>query len=157
MGANKNRERAQAILRRAIDEGECVFDGQYLSGMSNKLIGTLGEELAACYLEGRGYEIVERNYRCPEGEADIIAHDCDSEEVVLVEVKTRRSTAVDSYPEEAVTPSKIKRYRRIAYQFIADHFPCQSVRFDVIAVTLASKGACEIRHLYGVFDWEADQ
>lgn len=75
MGANKNRERAQAILRRAIDEGECVFDGQYLSGMSNKLIGTLGEELAACYLEGRGYEIIERNYRCPEGEADIIAHD----------------------------------------------------------------------------------
>ena len=48
MGANKNRERAQAILRRAIDEGECVFDGQYLSGMSNKLIGTQGEELAPC-------------------------------------------------------------------------------------------------------------
>lgn len=157
MGANRNRELAQEILRRAIDEGECTFDGPCLSGMSNKLIGTLGEELAAYYLECRGYEIVERNYRCSEGEADIIAHDCDAEEVVLVEVKTRRSAAADSYPEEAVTLAKRKRYRRIAYHFIAEHLPCQSVRFDVIAVTLASKGACEIRHLYGVFDWEADQ
>ena len=115
------------------------------------------EELAARYLESRGYEIVERNYRCCEGEADLVVYDPSSEEVVLVEVKARRGHEPDCYPEEAVSRSKRRRYRRIAHQFIADHYPCPSIRFDVIAVSFDTVSVGEIRHLYGAFDWEAGQ
>ena len=66
-------------------------------------IGVLGEAIAASYLEDRGYEVLEHGYRCREGEADLIAYDYDSNEVVLVEVKSRRARpGEDVRPEEAV-------------------------------------------------------
>ncbi len=63
------------------------------------------------YLEDRGMTIVERNFRCPRGEIDIIARDGD--ELVFVEVKTRRSLALGS-PLEAITPAKLGRIRMLA-------------------------------------------
>lgn len=73
-------------------------------------LGRAGEDLAAAYLEGRGMTIVERNFRCPRGEIDIIARDGD--ELVFVEVKTRRSLRLGS-PLEAITPVKLVRIRRL--------------------------------------------
>lgn len=157
MGANKHRERAREIVDRVMAGEPELLDDGHLRELSGKALGTLGEELAARYLEGRGYDIIERNYRCCEGEADLVAYDESTEEVVLVEVKTRRGREGDCYPEEAVSRSKRKRYRRIAYQFAAEHYPCTSIRFDVIAVTLAPVSLGEIRHLYGAFDWEAER
>lgn len=155
MGLDKNRARAREIIDGVMSGRAELIDGPHLDCMSKKLIGSVGEELAARYLQCRGYEIVERNYRCPEGEADIVAFDEGAEEVVLVEVKARRSHSGELYPEEAVTPSKQKRYRRIALQFAAEHYPCPAIRFDVIAVTLLESGVGEVKHLYGAFDWEA--
>ena len=64
---------------------------EFIETLTPKELGYLGEALACSYLEERGLEVVERQYRCREGEADIIAHDLDSDEIVLVEVKTRRA------------------------------------------------------------------
>lgn len=155
MGTDKNRRRARELADRLMGCGEGAFDLRDLESMPSKLLGALGEELAARYLESRGYEVVERNYRCHEGEADLVVFDAGSEQVVLVEVKTRRRGREEAFPEEAVTSAKRRRYRRIAYQFAAEHFPCPAIRFDVIAVTLAPTSVGEIRHLYGAFDWEA--
>ena len=153
------REHAREQLKRLIDEDFRVADDGFLDTLTAKEIGTLGESLAAGYLRQRGYEIIERNYRCPEGEADIIAFDEDDDEVVLVEVKTRRlrSAADEVYPEEAVTPKKERRYRRIAYCYAMEHFPTPSIRFDVIAVSLAAGCVAGIDHLYSAFDWDADR
>lgn len=89
-------------------------------------VGVLGEIIASCYLEERGYDILERNYRCPEGEADLVAYDRVEEQVVLVEVKTRRArnvrSAAELYPEEAVDDGKRCRYRRIASRYLTEHF-----------------------------------
>ena len=53
--------------------------------------------------------------------------------------------------------SKRRRYRSIGHLFISDHYPCPSIRFDVIAVSFDTVSVGEIRHLYGAFDWEAGQ
>ena len=91
-------------------------DDATVEGLSSKELGRLGESLACFYLEERGYRIMERNYRCREGEADIVAYDEADDSVVLVEVKTRRkaATSLELYPEEAVN-KKRRRYRRIAH------------------------------------------
>lgn len=156
MGTCENREMAREVVNRVMSGDHQALDDGAARNMSAKLLGAIGEELAARYLEGRGYDLVDRNYRCLEGEADIVAIDPDSGEAVLVEVKTRRSRATDDvFPEEAVTPRKQQRYRRIAAQFSMDHYPCPAIRFDVIAVTILPDGMGSIRHLFGAFDWEA--
>lgn len=129
-----------------------------LDGLTPHELGTLGEMLAACYLEERGYDVLEHGYRCPEGEADLIAFDNATEEIVLVEVKARRMKhANELYPEEAVDGRKRKRYRRIASCYIMDRFPVMSVRFDVIGVCVISGEAAQVDHIIGAFDWELSQ
>lgn len=133
----------------------CAFDGSLLDSLSAKEMGAMGEELAASYLEEAGYTIVERNYRCPEGEADLIAFDPDEDAVVLVEVKTRRVRhADDLYPEEAVDSRKERRYRRIACCYAAEHCPVPAIRFDVIGVTVAAGYIAGVDHVSGAFDWD---
>lgn len=159
MGKNKNRERARKLLE-SLMEGGADAEAADLEGISPKVLGALGEELAAWYLGERGYAIVERNYRCSEGEADIVAFDDESSEVVLVEVKTRRERLDrdTAYPEEAVTAQKQQRYRRIAYCYAAEHYPVPAIRFDVIAVGIEPEPTARrgtIRHICRAFDWEA--
>lgn len=155
MGVNGQRGLARELVDRMLSGDDVVFGRSGIAGVPNKLLGSMGEELAARYLEQRGYDIIDRNYRCPEGEADLVAYDQDDDEVVLVEVKTRRSRSERcyAYPEEAVTSEKQRRYRRIALCYIAEHYPVQSIRFDVIGVTLRPSNIGEIRHLCGAFDW----
>lgn len=129
-----------------------------LDGLTPHELGALGEMLAACYLEERGYDVLEHGYRCPEGEADLIAFDNSTEEIVLVEVKTRRMQhANEFFPEEAVDARKRKRYRRIASCYIMDRFPIMSVRFDVIGVCVISGETAQLDHTVGAFDWEASR
>lgn len=125
-----------------------------IDGLSTKEIGNLGEMLAASYLEDRGYEIIERQYRCPEGEADLIAYDLDEDTVVMVEVKTRRCRSADAavFPEEAVDERKQRRYRRIASYYAMTHAPIPRIRFDVVAVNLIAGAAAEVEHIYGAFE-----
>ncbi len=127
--------------------------------MSTRELGIYGERIAAIYLEKRGYELLERNYRCPEGEADLVAFDPVLAEVVLVEVKTRRGRrgAIDDFPEEAVTPAKMRRYRRITACYVMDNYPTSRSRFDVVAITVRGPQSCDIDHRYDLFCWEAER
>ncbi len=92
----------------------------------------------------KGYEIVERNWTCSAGEADIIAR--DEEWVVFVEVKTR-SSCEKGFPSEAVDPEKRKRYENIAALFLRDYDVVDvPVRFDVVSIVLVAPDRAMIRH-----------
>ena len=108
-----------------------------------------GEEAAARFLQRNGYTILERNWTCFAGEADIIA--VNDEALVFVEVKTRRD-ADKGLPSEAVTRAKREKYERIALAYIQDHFFGEAVvRFDVVAIIVLSDDRAFIRHHLGAY------
>lgn len=118
-------------------------------GKRNKALGARGEEAAARFLRKRGYEVVERNWTCFAGEADIIA--TDGESLVFAEVKTRRGIK-RGFPSEAVDRAKQERYERIALAYVQGH--CMEevvVRFDVIAIVAVSEDRALVRHHRGAF------
>ena len=99
-----------------------------------KEVGAIGEKLAADLLKKRGYKIIQRNFRCREGEIDIIAQ--KDECLVFVEVRTKKNTAFGT-PEESVTLSKREKLIALANTYIqAYNKPPQSWRIDVVAVEL---------------------
>lgn len=116
-------------------------------------LGRIGEGLAARHLEGLGYAILDRNWRCAQGEVrgelDLIALDGDV--LVVCEVKTRRR-AVAGVAAEAVDPRKLGRLRRLAAAWLAEReWRGGDVRFDVVAVSWPpGGGGAEIVHLAGV-------
>ena len=115
----------------------------------NKKMGARGEAAAARYLELCGYEILERNWECPAGEADIIARDQDT--VVFVEVKTR-SNFKKGFPSEAVTEKKRARYEKIAaWYFHAYGGSDIPIRFDVIAILALGNDRGIIKHYVNAF------
>ncbi|MBQ9002631.1 MAG: YraN family protein [Eggerthellaceae bacterium] len=115
----------------------------------NKEIGRRGENAAARYLEMFGYEILERNWKCPAGEADIVARDENA--VVFVEVKTRTSLA-RGLPSEAVDEAKRARYEKIAAWYLRDYeFVDVPVRFDVVALLVVSEDRALVRHYRNAF------
>ena len=111
-------------------------------------LGRFGEQVAADHLAAAGLEVLDRNWRCDVGELDLVA--ADGSELVVVEVKTRRSAAYGT-PAEAVTWRKLARLRRLAAAWLAAHDvqPC-SVRIDVVAVTVPRHGGPQVEHLVGV-------
>lgn len=112
-------------------------------------LGRRGEEAAARFLYRRGYEIVERNWKCSAGEADIIAR--DGEWVVFVEVKTR-SSCETGMPSEAVDDKKRDRYERIAALFLKDYDAVDvPVRFDIVSIVVLSSDRAMIRHHINAF------
>lgn len=113
-------------------------------------LGELGEHIAARYLRMYDYKILERNYRCGQGEADIICTKDDS--VILVEVKTRLGG--EARPEEAVDASKLRRYKRITLQYLMSHEWFESVRLDVVAVNIVEEHRAQVHHFMGVCAWE---
>ena len=97
-------------------------------------IGKLGENLAVQYLEKMGYKILERNFECRQGEIDIIA--LDKEELVFVEVKTRKSF-IYGMPIEAVSDIKQKHlFKAIEYYLYKRNLENEFIRIDVIEVYL---------------------
>lgn len=95
-------------------------------------LGAAGEQSAADWYLREGYEVVARNWRCREGELDLIVR--RGSELVFCEVKTRSSTAFGT-PAEAVTRSKQVRLRRLAAAYLqATGRHRGSIRFDVVAV-----------------------
>lgn len=99
---------------------------------ARRALGARGEELAARWYVERGYEIVDRNWRCRDGEIDIVA--ARGPVLVVCEVKTRTSDAFGS-PASAVTPAKQRRLRRLAMAWLDQHGPgARRLRFDVAAV-----------------------
>jgi putative endonuclease len=100
--------------------------------------GKQGEEMAAAFLAGAGYRIVERNYRCPFGEIDIVAE--EGKVLVFVEVKSRRSEAFGD-PQLAVGRQKQQKLSRIAMHYLAERGQGHRLaRFDVVSVKWLPEG-----------------
>jgi putative endonuclease len=102
---------------------------------NRKEVGARGEKLAADLLKKRGYKILQHNFRCREGEIDIVAQ--RGECLVFVEVRTKKNTAFGT-PEESVTLSKREKLISLVdiYLQACDQAPV-SWRIDVVAVELA--------------------
>ena len=120
--------------------------------MSSRETGELGEDLALRYLVGKGYELVERNYRTRYGEIDLILSGEDV--LVFVEVKARRGRGFGD-PLEAVTPGKQARVRRMAEAYLArrgarfaEEF--EEIRFDAVGVLIGG-GSYGVRHVEDAF------
>jgi putative endonuclease len=100
--------------------------------LSNRARGRFGEDLAARWYTAHGYEVVTRNWRCTDGELDIVARRPGT--LVICEVKARRSAAYGG-PAAAVGHDKQMRLRRLALRFLAEHGLHEPVvRFDVACV-----------------------
>lgn len=112
-------------------------------------LGRRGESLAVDYLAEAGMTLVERNWRCQQGEIDIVLRDGD--ETVFVEVKTRSSAAF-GHPLEAITATKLARLRRLAGAWCEAH-PGQyrRIRIDAVAIVAPAFGGVLIEHLRRVF------
>jgi putative endonuclease len=98
----------------------------------------MGEKMAVEYLKKRGYQIVETNFRCREGEIDIIAQDKDY--LVFVEVRTRRGSSYGT-PEESITAAKKEKLTSVAFAYLQTHRKSPPLwRFDVVAIELDHEG-----------------
>jgi len=106
--------------------------------MKRRDTGIRGEQLACEFLGNNGYQIIERNFRCPGGEVDIIARYQDT--LIFVEVRTKRSLRFGT-PEESITPAKMEKLRNVAayYWQSHDNLP-DSWRIDVIAIEMNGDG-----------------
>ncbi len=102
-----------------------------------KKLGAWGEDVAALQLEADGFVIVARNWRCRQGEIDIIAQ--KGELVAFVEVKTRKGRDMGA-PEEALTPRKGKKLMQLAKLYVAEHALDVDWRIDLMAVELDKSG-----------------
>ena len=97
-----------------------------------RAFGAAGEERAAAWYRAHGYRILDRNWRCRDGEVDLVV--ARGRAVVFVEVKARRTDRFGS-PAEAVTVAKQRRLRGLAVQWIeATGARPTSIRFDVVAI-----------------------
>lgn len=112
-------------------------------------LGKRGEEAAACFLQRREYEILDRNWKCIAGEADIVALQDDT--LCFIEVKTRKD-AQKGFPSEAVDTRKRSRYERIAACYLKDHdYADVRVRFDIIAILVLGEDRAFLRHHLNAF------
>jgi putative endonuclease len=100
--------------------------------MTRRALGIAGEDAAAAWYEANGYEVVARNWRCREGELDLVVR--RNRTIVFCEVKSRSSAAFGS-PAEAVNHLKRQRLRVLAGKWL-DDFPIKmrEIRFDVVTV-----------------------
>jgi putative endonuclease len=118
-------------------------------GASRNELGRWGEELAVRHLESAGYVVLSRNWRCREGELDLVA--TDRERLVFCEVKTRTGVSFGT-PAEAVTPEKADRIRRLAHHwqraFMLRWCP---VRYDIIAILAPVGAPPRVRHIKAAF------
>lgn len=97
----------------------------------------LGEKIARHFLKEKGYLICETNYRCPEGEIDIIAREKDC--LVFIEVRTKTSSEFGS-PEESITATKMRHLAAVAAHYCQTHDDLPpSRRIDVVAIKLNRK------------------
>lgn len=105
-------------------------------------LGDFGERQAALLLERRGHRIVARGWRCPAGELDLVT--LDGEELVFVEVRTRRGERLGT-PEESIDARKAARLLALGDHFLAAHpeHDGRIWRIDLVAIVLDPAGRVE--------------
>ena len=114
-----------------------------------QVLGREGELIAEKYLRKKGYKLVERNFRCPLGELDLIV--LDRRVIVFVEVKTRSDDRF-GVPLESVHRHKQQRMIKAALFFLSRHrLHHRDARFDVIGISFAGREPM-VRHIENAFD-----
>ena len=112
-------------------------------------VGAYGERVAARTLALAGMEILDRNWRCAQGELDIVARSAAL--IVFCEVKTRRGRRFGE-PIEAVDPVRVRRLRAAATAWLAAHPRHRGeLRFDIICVWPQRRGPATVAHVPGAF------
>lgn len=115
--------------------------------------GRRGEQAAVEFLQAQGWSILERNWRCREGEADIIAHEPEHDTLVVVEVKARAGLDYGS-PLESITYAKARRLRHLAAIYAREHRVRASLlRVDAIGVLWRRGRGPELVHARGIEEW----
>jgi len=111
-------------------------------------LGRYGERLAAEHLAAVGFVVLERNWRCDQGEIDIVARDGDV--LVICEVKTRSSVSHGT-PFEAVTQRKLHRLERLGIAWMkARSVRPRGMRVDVVSVLRPPTGRAVVEHVRGL-------
>ncbi len=112
------------------------------------VLGKQGEQVAAEYLQRAGFRILDRNWRCADGEIDIVA--ADRRALVVCEVKTRSGVRYGT-PLEAISRQKRSRLRRLAVRWIVAHgILFDEIRVDVLGVLRSETGEFTVEHVRGV-------
>ena len=115
---------------------------------SKQALGAYGEDVALRHLTGQGMLLLERNWRCAEGELDLVLR--EGPVLVVCEVKTRRSVRCGT-PHEAVGAEKVARLVRLAERWKqARGVHPEQVRVDLVAVLRGPRGAAEVEHVRGI-------
>jgi putative endonuclease len=114
-----------------------------------RAVGAYGERLAARHLQESGLVLLDRNWRCADGEVDLILRDGD--DLVFCEVKTRRS-ATFGPPAAAVDHRKVRKLRLLAAKWLAQTgVRAKQVRFDVVEVLPQPRGRARVVHIRAAF------
>ncbi|MGH3447233.1 MAG: YraN family protein [Nocardioidaceae bacterium] len=113
-----------------------------------KALGDYGERVAARHLEQQGMTVVDRNWRCSDGEIDIVAR--EGRVLVVCEVKTRSSDRYGS-AFQAITAEKARRLHHLGHAWASAHqCRCGEIRLDVVAVTAWRHGRPTVEHIVGM-------
>jgi putative endonuclease len=121
---------------------------QAAASTARQALGAYGETLAARHLVGAGMVLLDRNWRCDEGEIDLVLRDGDV--LVVCEVKTRAGSSCGT-PHEAVTDQKLERLTRLATRW-QEHrgVRASEVRIDLVAVLRPRRGPSRVEHVRGL-------
>ena len=113
-------------------------------------IGEVGERLACKYLEENDYNILQKNFRCYQGEIDIIARDNIKNELVFIEVKTRTNREYGN-PADSIDKYKKKHiYKALKYYIFINNLVNEYIRIDAIEVYIL-KNQNKINHIKQIF------
>lgn len=114
-------------------------------------LGQYGEALAAEHLVATGMVVLDRNWRCRDGELDLVGREPDGT-IVFIEVKTRSGVGFGE-PSEAVDRRKAAKVRQVALRWLAERRPpgAGDLRFDVISIVRRRGAAPELTHLRAAF------
>ena len=118
------------------------------SATTRQALGRYGERLAERHLRAQGMVVLDRNWRCGQGEIDLVLRDGDV--LVACEVKTRSSLECGT-PHEAVDDTKLERLRRLVLLWAQAHEVAPpELRVDVVAVLRPLRGPSTLEHVMGV-------
>ncbi|MBI4239697.1 YraN family protein [Candidatus Uhrbacteria bacterium] len=115
---------------------------------AKSIVGQIGEQAACDFLYKKGYNILQRNYRVPGGEIDIIVR--DKGEIIFVEVKARSST-IYGHPEESVHFVKQKKMARAIRSYLLRYTSDPPFRIDIIAVIISMNKVQQVHHIPNIF------
>lgn len=116
---------------------------------SRQAMGRYGEQVAERHLVDAGMAVLDRNWRCPEGELDLVLR--DGATLVVCEVKTRYDDSHGT-PHQAITPAKLDRLERLGLRWAHEHgVRVTEMRIDLVAVRRPRSGPAGVEHVRGLF------